>query len=136
MDESTPYRRIQDCGSGLKLSGWDVVRKHPSGDPSRGVPKWWKNPYRGGNDRGDHSQSYHEEMPFLFQMHAEKLEELMPGQLRKSMTTCFQTKLSDCDTFVEAVTQDKVAEIITADAPVGHAGGVIAQEESGPLHLV
>jgi hypothetical protein len=59
-------RVLRECGSGIKLAGWDAVRKQLSGDrpnPSDHPPadcrkKWWANPHRGGNERGDHSQTY------------------------------------------------------------------------------
>ena len=47
------------AGSGLKLPGWDAVRKHLS-------PGWWENPTRGGNRGGDFSQTYVERVPFTF----------------------------------------------------------------------
>ena len=93
---------LKDCGSGLKLIGWDAVRKHLSGDASKGAAKWWINPRRGGNDRGDHSQSYYEAVPFLFQAHAEKLEECKPGQLQRSIDNWHQTRAENAAPIVDA----------------------------------
>jgi hypothetical protein len=108
---------LKDCGSGLKLIGWHAVRKHLSGHPSKGVAKWWNNPHRGGHIMGGHSQLFYEELPFLFQMHAEKLEERMPGQLQKSMTTWFQTKASKAQ--IAAPMVDAEGEIAAARAGGG-----------------
>ena len=93
---------LKDCGSGLKLIGWDALRKHLSGDEKKGIAKWWKNPRRGGNDRGDHSQSYVEAVPFLFQVHAEKLEECKPGQLQRSIANWFQIRAEMAARMVDA----------------------------------
>lgn len=108
MQESDPHGQaiaslireiLKACDSGIKLEGWDAVRKQLSGDRPNPVEnptaakrkKWWQNPARGGNGRGDHSQTYTEECPYLFQVQMELFEATKPGVLQQATTQWLAT---------------------------------------------
>ena len=85
---------LKACDSGIKLEGWDAVRKQLSGDrpnpyenpDAKDRKKWWQNNTRGGNGRGDHSQTYTEECPYLFQVQMELFESTKPYVLQEATT--------------------------------------------------
>ena len=67
------------AGSEINLPGWDAVRKHLSGQA-----KWWKNPNRGGNQRGDFTQVYLEQTPGSFKQMKDALLRAHPGLVEEA----------------------------------------------------
>jgi hypothetical protein len=57
---------LQQLGSSLKVENWNAVRRHLT-------PDFWRNKGRGGNDNADHSQTFIENVPGTFRLHAQAL---------------------------------------------------------------